>query len=326
MSAYERRAVGSSGIAISPIGLGGYQLGPEPDEEPDVDRAAHVIGSALSSGINWLDTSENYLWTRNESVIGPALEHVSGDFLVASKVAPGDGVTGGGSGFRREQVLQACRDSLKRLRLNHLDMYFLHAPDDTGVPLEETWGAMAELVDRGLVRAIGLSNYTLEDVERCHAQRPVDVVQVGLNLIDYIGDRPYVARCGELGVAATIYEPIAGGILAGKTLEETRAAWPGPWKETDWYRRVLGPGTGERSFAVADGLRPIAKKLDATVAQLALAWVLCQPGVTAAIAGSRNGRHMEENAGAAALDLTDVLEEIERLIPLGPTFGSNVGT
>jgi len=322
MSASERRAVGSSGIAISPIGLGGYQLGPEPDEEPDVDRAARVIGSGLASGINWLDTSENYLWTRNESVIGHALEHVSGDFLVASKVAPGAGVTGGGSGFRREQVLQACSDSLKRLRLDQLDMYFLHAPDDTGVPLEETWGAMAELVDGGLARAIGLSNYTVQDVERCHAQRPVDVVQVGLNLIDYIGDRPYVARCGELGIAATIYEPIAGGILAGKTLEETRAAWPGPWKETDWYKRVLGPGTGERSFAVADGLRPIAKKLDATVAQLAIAWVLHQPGVTAAIAGSRNGSHMEENAAAAALDLTEVLEEIERLIPLGPTFDS----
>jgi len=189
----EHRAVGSSGIEISRIGLGGYQLGPEPDEAPDVDRAVQVIESAISSGVNWLDTSENYLATRNESVIGCALDRIDDGFLIASKVAPGAGVTGGGSGFQREQVLQACRDSLRRLGREHLDIYFLHWPDDAGVPLEETWGAMAELADDGLVRAIGLSNYSLEDVERCHATRTVDAVQVGLNLIDYLDDRLYVA-------------------------------------------------------------------------------------------------------------------------------------
>jgi aryl-alcohol dehydrogenase-like predicted oxidoreductase len=300
--------------------LGGYQLGPEPDEAPDIDRATRVIKSAIAWGVNWLDTSENYLETRNESVIGPALERIEDGFLVASKVAPGAAVTGGGSGFRREQVLQACRDSLTRLRRDHLDIYFLHWPDDSGVPLEETWGAMAELADAGLVRAIGLSNYDLGDVERCHAARPVDAVQVGLNLIDYLEDRPYVARCGELGIGVTIYEPVAGGILSGKTLEQARAAWPGPWQESPWYKRVLGPGVGEQSFAVAEGLRPIAAKLGATIAQVAIAWVLHQPGVTAAIAGSRDGSHMQENAGAMALDLSAVLTEIEDLIPLGPTL------
>ena len=143
----------------------------------------------------------------------------------------------------------------------------------------------------------------------------------GLNLIDYLEDRPYIARCGELGIAATIYEPVAGGVLSGKTLEEARAAWPGPWKESPWYKRVLGPGAGERSFAVAYGLRPIAERLGATVAQVAIAWVLHQAGVTAAIAGSRDGSHMEENAGAAALDLSDVMDEIDALVPRGPTFG-----
>jgi aryl-alcohol dehydrogenase-like predicted oxidoreductase len=185
---------------------------------------------------------------------------------------------------------------------------------------------MAELADAGLVRAIGLSNYTLEDVERCHEQRPVDVVQVGLNLIDYVDDRPYIARCGELGIGVTVYEPVAGGVLSGKTLEETRAAWPGPWRESAWYKRVLGERTGERSFAVADGLRPIAERLGATVAQVAIAWVLHQSGVTAAIAGSRNASHTEENAGAAAIDLSDVLTEIEQLIPLGPAFALTEGS
>ena len=264
--------------------------------------------------MNWLDTSENYLATRNESVIGPALERIGDAFLLASKVAPRAGVTGGGSGFRRDQVLQACRDSLTRLRREHLDIYFLHWPDDSGVPLEETWGAMAELADTGLVRAVGLSNYTIEDVERCHAQRPVDAVQTGVNLCYYHEELPLIARCGELGIATTIYEPLASGILSGRTLEQVKAAWPGPWQQTSWYQEELGTNA-EQNFAVAARLRPIAERLGATVAQVAIGWVLHQPGVTAAIAGSRNGGHMQENAEAMKLDLSTVLTELEALMP-----------
>jgi aryl-alcohol dehydrogenase-like predicted oxidoreductase len=316
----ERHAVGTSGVELSRIGLGGYELGPEPEEEPDAERAAGVIRTAIECGVNWLDTSENYLATHNEEVIGEALQRVGGDFLVASKVAPRPGVTGGGSGFRREQVLQACRDSLGRLRRDRLDVYFLHWPDDSGVPLEETWGAMAELADAGLVRAIGLSNYELEDVERCHNERSVDVVQVGLNLIDYLEDRPYIESCGELGIPVTIYEPLASGILSGKTSEQVLAVWTGPWRESTFFKRLLGPGNAEKSFAVADGLRPIAEGLGATVAQVAIAWVLHQPGVTASIAGSRKEEHMRDNAGAARLELSpEILDRIEQLIPLGPT-------
>ena len=318
-----RKPVGSSGVDVSCIGLGGYELGPEPDEIPDVARAVQVIRTAIDGGINWLDTSENYLATHNEEVIGAALAEVGdGDFLVASKVAPGAGTTGGGSGFRREQVHAACRGSLERLGRDRIDIYFLHWPDDTGVPLEETWAAMAELADAGLVRAIGMSNYTPEEVARCHAQRPVDAVQVGLSLIDYLEDRPDIAAWGEMGIAVTIYEPLASGILTGKTIEQARAAWTGPWRESAFYKRLLGPTSGERSFAVADALQPIAGRLGVTVAQVAIAWVLQQPGVAAAIAGSRDGGHLRENAGAADVTLPDdVLDALEALIPLGPTFG-----
>ena len=314
----DRRQVGSSGVEISRLGLGGYELGPEPGEEPDPDRAARVIGVAIECGVNWLDTSENYLATRNEDVIGAALQRVGGELLIASKVAPGAGVTGGGSGFRREQVLTACRDSLGRLGRDHIDVYFLHWPDRS-VPLEETWGAMAELADAGLVRAIGLSNHSLEEVARCHEQRPVDAVQVGLNLIDYLDARSAIATCGEKGIAVTVYEPVASGILTGKTMEQVLATWTGPWRESAFFKRLLSPGNAEKSFAVAEGLRPIAARLDSTVAQVAIAWVLHQPGVAAAIAGSRDGGHMAENAGAATLALPDaILDEIEQLISLGP--------
>ncbi len=320
----ESHPIGGSGVLVTAVGLGGFELGPDPEEQPDVDRAILVLETALADGINWLDTSENYLDTRNESLIGAALERIRGEVLIATKVAPSAALTGGGSGFRPEQIHAACRESLRRLGREQIDMYFLHWPDETGVPLEETWGAMAELVNAGFVRAIGLSNYELEDIERCHAQRPVDCVQTGLSMIDYLADRGLIARCGELGIGVVIYEPLASGILSDKTLKQVLAVWDGPWLESDVFKRLLAPGKAERSFAVADGMRPIAARLGVTVAQLALGWVLHQPGVSAALAGSRDGRHVRENAEASGLDLTgSTLDELEALIPLGPTFAAS---
>ena len=179
-------ALGQSGVLVSAVGLGGIELGPDEGEDPDIDRAVAVIEAARETGVNWLDTSENYLGTRNESLIGAALGRVRGEFMVATKAAPRAGITGGGSGFRPDQIHAACHASLRRLGRERIDIYFLHWPDETGVSLKETWGAMAELVDAGLVRAIGMSNYELEDIERCHAQRPVDCVQTGLSVIDYL--------------------------------------------------------------------------------------------------------------------------------------------
>jgi aryl-alcohol dehydrogenase-like predicted oxidoreductase len=317
----ESRQVGNGGVSISRVGLGGFELGPSPGDEPDVERGVAVIEASLAAGVNWIDTSENYLDANNESLIGLALARIRDEVVVASKVAPEAGITGGASGFRHDEVHAACRASLSRLGRDHIDIYFLHWPDDSGVPLEETWGAMAELADQGLVRAIGLSNYELGDIERCHRQRPVDVVQDGLSLIDYLEARASFARCGELGIAVTVFEPLASGILSDKTKEQLLAIWTGPWLESAFYEQLLAPGQIERSFAVADGLRPIAERLGATVAQVAIAWVLCQAGVSSAIAGSRSGRHMDENAQAASLDISGELDAIEQLIPLGPSFG-----
>lgn len=290
---------------------------------PDVDGGVRVIDTALDAGINWLDTSENYNDTKNESLIGAALARSSGHMMVSTKAAPKPLITGGGSGFRRDQIHAACRASLSRLGREAIDIYFLHWPDDTGVPLDETWGAMSELVDDGLVRVIGLSNYNLADVELCHQQRSVDVVQDGLSLIDYLDARDGFARCRDLGIGVVAYEPVASGILAGRTMEEVLALWTGPWVDSAFYKRLLAPGRVERSFAVADGLRPIAVRLGATVAQVAIAWVLHQRGVSAAIAGSRDGRHVHENAQAAELDLSAVMDDLEQLIPLGPTFDAS---
>jgi myo-inositol catabolism protein IolS len=320
-AAVDRRSLGSSGVDISVVGIGGYELGPEPGERPDVDNAVAAIQAAYDAGVTWLDTSENYVATANESLIGEALRRLGHDFGVCSKVCPHAALTGGASGFRPEQVHAACRDSLRRLRRDYLDIYLLHLPDESGVPLADTWGAMSELAEQGLVRAIGMSNYDLADVERCNAQRRVDNVQTGLSLIDYLDDRSMIERLGDLGIGVTIYEPLASGFLAGLSLDAIREKWGGGvWEESAFWQQLVEPPYGERSQAVADGLRPIAARLGISVAQVAIAWVLGQPGVTAAIAGSRSPAHTVDNAGAADVDLSGVVDEVEALIPLGPSF------
>ena len=128
---------------------------------------------------------------------------------------------------------------------------------------------------------------------------------------------------GEAGIAVTVFDVLGSGILTGKAMEEVLATWTGPWLESGFFKRLLVPGKAERSFAVAECLSPIAAaRLGATVAQVAIAWVLHQPGVTAALAGSRSPRHTQENAQSAHVALTDSLAEIERLIPLGPAFAA----
>lgn len=166
-----------------------------------------------------------------------------------------------------------------------------------------------------------LGSVGVEGCERCHAQRPVDAVQDGLSLVDRLDTREKLRRCGELGIAGTVFEPLAGGVLTGRTAEQILSVWVGgPWEDTPWFRRILSPGKIEKSMAVADGVRAVAERLGVTVAQVAIAWVLHQPGVTSAIAGSASVNHTLENAGAGDILLTDALHELEALIPLGPTF------
>lgn len=312
----ERRPLGATSLQISVIGLGGVELrGGDPSRaEPTLAEAVAAVEAALASGINWIDTAEAYYERRNETFIGAVLGEID-ELLVATKVSPAPD----GTGFRREEVGAACRASLDRLGRDVIDLYFLHYPDESGVPLEETWGALAELVDDGLVRAIGLSNYGVEDIEHCHAQRPVDVVQDGLSLVDHLDNRAAIRRCGELGIGVVVYEPLGSGTLTGRSIDEVRDAWA-DWSESGFYKRLLAAANGEKSAALVDAIRSIAEREGVSVPQLAIAWVLHQEGVTAAIAGSRNAEHVRENASAGSLGLTaGVREELERLIPLGPT-------
>ncbi len=318
----QRRRVGTSDVHLSVVGLGGAWLGHDVDDASEVAGARAVLRAVDEAGVNWVDTSENYFDTGNEAVIGLALRELPDSLLICSKVAPGASHSGGGTGFRPDQVRLACEMSLRRLGRDHLDMYLLHWPDDTGVPLEDTWGAMAALVADGLVRSIGMSNYEREDISRCHQQRPVDLIQTGLSLIDYLDDRPLIAWCGDQQIAVTIYDPLASGLLTDTPFEQVRERWIGsPWEDSAFFRRLLLPDKAGPTRSVVEGLRRVGQQVGASVAQVAIAWLLRQPGVTSAIPGSSNADRARDNAGAADVELSDAaLQAIENLIPLGPAF------
>jgi len=309
----ERRSIGD--LEFSIVGLGGYEF----EDDPDWPGARDVLLAAAEAGIDGVDTAETYFDGGSERTIGAALRDTGVSMRISSKVGPARG----GTGVRPEQVRRACEASLERLGVDHLDQYLLHWPEEIDVPFEETWAAMRRLVDDALVRLVGLSNFGRADIERCLAVGPVDLLQEGLSPIDHLETRDLLGWCGEGAIGVVTYEPLANGMLAGaihapedfvRVVGEDYAVWP-------FWKRLFSPGRFERSQAVADGMRAVAEELGCTLPQVALAWNLHQPGVTATLAGSRNPVHVRENAEAASIHLQpEQLTALDALIPLGPSF------
>ena len=308
--------MGTTGVHVSVVGLGGYEL----EDDPGWAGARDIIEAALEAGTNWIDTSEAYFDGMNERTISAALRDVGEEVLLSTKVAPAPD----GTGFGPDRIRDACAKSLSRLGVDRLDMYLLHFPGDDGVRLEDTWTAMRGLVDDGLVRLAGLSNFDRDQVERCLDVGPVDVIKEGLSPIDHLDHREVFRWCEERGIGVATYEPLANGMLAGaiRAPEDLARVVGEDYMEWPFWKRLFSPGRFERSQTVVDGMRAVAGSIGCTVAQLALAWNLRQPGVTATLAGSRNPVHVRENAEAASIQLTDAqVAELDALIPLGPTFG-----
>jgi aryl-alcohol dehydrogenase-like predicted oxidoreductase len=322
--AMRTRTLGSSGPEISVIGYGAWEAGGDawgPNESER--RVVDAIRAGLDAGITWIDTAETYGDGRSEELVGRAIEGRRDEVVVATKVAPRPD----GTGFRRDQVRRACEQSLKRLGVDRIDLYQLHWRDHN-VPVEETWEAMASLAEEGRVGAIGVSNFDEDLIERCESIRHVDSLQPHFSML-HLRHRDLIRWCGERGIGVVCYGPLAYGLLTGAITIETE------FDESDWrsgerwgvryYGYMFAPGKKERSLAVTEALRGIAERLGRTVGQVALAWVVLQPGVTAAIAGSRSPEHVRENAEAGSLELDrDTLREIdERIVPLGPGFSGS---
>jgi len=304
-----RQVLGATSVELSAIGLGGVWL-----RADDAASAGGVLAASFEAGVNWVDTAEGYGDGENEAALGPALRSLP-EMRIASKVSPWR------TSLLRDDVHRACRETLKRLQRDVLDVYFVHAPADE-VPLEETWTAMAELAEQGLVHAIGLSNFSISDVRRAHAIRPVDAIQDGMSLIDHLEGRDHFAACAEMGIAGVVYEPLANGLLSGSITAQTDVSGQQEWGAL--FDRIFAPGRLERSLHVADRLRTLAGDWGCTMSQLAIAWCLHQSGVTAALAGTKSVGHARSNAHAGAIVLNaGQLQSLDDLIPLGPAFADS---
>jgi methylglyoxal reductase len=308
----KRRDLGVHGPDISVVGYGGWEAGGGYyGENPPDEQMIAAMRAGFDAGINWVDTAEAYGAGRSEELVGDALEGYD-DVLVATKVV----MRPFGSGLDAAGIRAGADQSRRRLRRDVLDLYQLHLPDPS-VPVEESWEAMARLVDAGVAGRIGVSNFPLELVQRCEPLRHVDTVQLHFSLLyrqDYQDLQPF---CEESGIAILAYGPLGFGVLTGTMTTDTRFA------DDDWrsggvpvpvplYEQIFAPGTFERHLARVDALRPVAERNGMTLAQLALAWVVAQPGVTAAIAGSRSPARVRQNAAAGSIEFTRAqLEEVD---------------
>ncbi|HET9672107.1 MAG TPA: aldo/keto reductase, partial [Actinomycetota bacterium] len=305
------RRLGSGGPELSVIGFGAWEAGGTawgPNESDGSVVAA--MRAALDAGIDWIDTAEVYGDGESERLVGRAIRGRRDDVTIASKVAP----TPEGSGFRPEQIRAACDASLERLGTDRIDLYQLHWPDETGIPVEDSWGAMSELLDAGKVLAIGVSNFDRDLIERCGAIRHVDSLQQEFSMLDR-QHADLIRWCGEQGVGVVSYGPLGYGLLTGAITAETTFA------PEDWRSKPQDEGPFaqvDRSLATVDRLRPVAERLGCSLAQLALAWNVHQPGITAAIAGSRNPEHARTNAGAGDVKLdAETLSELDEILDAG---------
>jgi aryl-alcohol dehydrogenase-like predicted oxidoreductase len=315
-----RRQLGSTGPELTRIGLGTWAIGgpwrfgwgPVDDEE-----SIAAIRHAVDAGVNWVDTAPIYGLGHAEDVVGRALDGyaVGEDVFVATKCGrrsePDGSIV---SDLRPDSIRSECELSLRRLGVERLDLYQIHWPDfDSGTPLEESWAALATLVDEGKVRWLGVSNFDVEQLERCERIRHVDSLQPPLSILRQGALRTTIRWAAEHRTGVVVYSPMASGLLTG-AFDRARLA---SLSEDDVRRGKSEFSEPEfsRNLALVERLRGIARDLGAVVADLAVAWALAQEGVTASIVGARRPQQIEEWLGAARLNLPDeVLTAIDQAV------------
>jgi aryl-alcohol dehydrogenase-like predicted oxidoreductase len=295
------RTLGAGGPLVGAIGLGCMPMswayvGADEDE----DGSVRTIHRALDLGVTFLDTSDVYGPFTNETLVGRALGRRRDEAVVATKTGLVVGPNGGyplANDARPSHVREAVDGSLGRLGVDAIDLWYLHRIDPE-VPLEETWGAMAEQVTAGKVRALGMSEVTVEELDRAHAIHPVAAVQSELSL--WFAERldDVVPWCAAHGAAFVPYAPLGRGFLTGAL--DTAQTDP-----RDFRSRLprFADGAIDANRAIVERVRAVAERHGATPGQVALAWTLAQGEHVIPIPGTRREHHLEENAAAADLEL-----------------------
>jgi aryl-alcohol dehydrogenase-like predicted oxidoreductase len=286
----------------------------------DEAEAIKTIHLALELGISFLDTADMYGPFTNEILVGKAIQGKRDQFMIATKfgnVRSADGKFLGISG-KPEYVKKCCDDSLKRLNIDHIDLYYQHRVDTT-VPIEETVGAMAELVKAGKVRYLGLSEAAPTTIRRAHKVHPITALQSEYSLWTQEPEEEILPTVRELGIGFVPYSPLGRGFLTGrfKKFEDLPA---------DDYRRNNPRFQGEnfaKNLRIVDKIEALAKKHGATTAQVALAWVLAQGQDIVPIPGTKSRERLKENAKAADIRFSkEELENLRRDIPKGAAVGT----
>jgi aryl-alcohol dehydrogenase-like predicted oxidoreductase len=280
-------------------------------DAPSNDDPATVIGRALDLGVTMFDTADVYGPFTNEELLGRALDARRHEATIATKVGLVVGASGGyplQRDGRPEHIAEAVRASLRRLRTDVIDLYYLHRVDDH-VPLEESWGALAGLVHEGLVRAIGLSEVGVDELDRAHAMHPVAAVQSELSLWTRDPLDEVVPWCAAHGAAFVPFSPLGRGFLTGSI--ET-ASFDG----RDF--RATNPRFTDEAIvanqAIVAVVRSVAQRVSATPAQVAIAWTLAQGPHVMPIPGTKRLRYLQENVAAVNLTLTaDDLAELDSM-------------
>ena len=298
-----RRTLGPHGPAVSEIGLGCMGMSAFYGAT-DEGEARRTLRRALEEGCNFLDTSDMYGPYTNERLVGEAIAGRRDEVFLATKfgikLLKDDDLVNRTIDGRPEYVREACAASLKRLGVEHIDLYYQHRVDPN-TPIEDTVGAMAELVRAGKVRYIGLSEASTRTIRRAHAVHPITAVQTEYSLWTRDVEADILPTLEELGIALVAYSPLGRGFLSG------RFSSPEQLDEGD-YRRVGPRFTGqnlEHNLTLARRVRELASERGITPAQLALAWVLHRGQHIVPIPGTKRVSYLEENLAAAGVELSD---------------------
>jgi aryl-alcohol dehydrogenase-like predicted oxidoreductase len=283
----------------------------------DEDEAVRTIHCALELGIDFLDTADMYGPFTNERLVGRGLEGRRDEVVLATKFGNVRSAEGERLGIRGDRlyVLASCDASLQRLGTDYIDLYYQHRVDPQ-VPIEETVGAMAELVEAGKVRYLGLSETAPETIRRAHAVYPITAIQSEYSLWTRDPEIEVLPTIRELGIGFVAYSPLGRGFLSG------RFRSPEDLPEGDFRRENprFQRENLDRNLELVERVEELAAEKDVTPGQLALAWVLAQGVVP--IPGTTNVEHLEENVGALEVELTeDDLRELDSVFPLGAASG-----
>ena len=311
MSNMEQRPMGISGLNVSAVSMGTWAIGGDNWGAVNDDDSIAAIREAIEVGMTFIDTADIYGKGHSEEIVGRAIKGRREQAIIATKAANRWNEQGE---VRRDcsygYILQAARASLKRLQIDYIDVYIIHGPDPN-TPIPETMRALEKLLRDGVVRAVGVSRYNREQIKEAQDCIQLHVAQYPLNIFRRQEITPILPFCREHNIGVMVYAPLSKGLLTGKF--DAGTSFP----ENDMRSR-MGAFQGEpfqKSLSAAEQMKPIAEKHGKTLAQLAINWNLCQPGVTTALTGAKKPAQVKENAGGAGWQLTQAdLDEIERIV------------